>query len=121
MDYDHDCDGVYPGLTSPAADGGGNWHLEKRTRVVWALPDQIIYSKRDGYGGQSEYRFAFADRRVLKVGNATQRLQFGEVAPLGQAVISDPVILKVGDLRKLVRLHSRAAVTGRSRPRRMSS
>lgn len=78
--------------------------------VNWAIPDQIIYSKRGGYSRQSEYRFAFANRQVLKVGNAVQRLQFGEVAPVGQVVIPDPAVLEVGDLRKLVRLHSRAAV-----------
>ena len=78
--------------------------------VDWALPDRIIFSKRHRYAGQAEYRFAFGDRQFFKVGNAVQRLQFGEVAPLGQAVIPDPVTLEVGDLRRLVRVHSRAAV-----------
>lgn len=76
----------------------------------WALPDQIIYSKRAGYSGQSEYRFAFAKQTILKVGNAVQRLQFGDVVPLDSPAIPRPTVLEVGDLRKLVRVHSRAAV-----------
>jgi hypothetical protein len=86
------------------------YETEDPADVNWALPDQIIYSKRVGYSEQSEYRFAFANRRVLKVGNAVQRLQFGDVTPVVQAVVPEASVLEVGDLSKIARLHSGAAV-----------
>lgn len=86
------------------------YDTEDPAGVNWALPEQIIYSKRGGYSAQSEYRFAFANRQVLKVGNAVQRLQFGEVTPVAPATIPAPSVLQVGDLRKIAKVHSIAAV-----------
>jgi hypothetical protein len=74
--------------------------------VNWALPDAIVRSKRSGYAHQSEYRFAFANRRLMKIGNAVQRLQFGEVGPLEPPTIADPRVLSIGSIRKFTTVHN---------------
>jgi len=86
------------------------YETEDPAGVNWAIPDQIIFSKRAGYSEQAEYRFAFANRRVLKVGNAVQRIQFGDDRPVDQSVPPEPKALVVGDLRKITKVHSKSAV-----------
>src|SRR5262245_41180179 len=72
------------------------YDTEDPAGVNWALPDTIVRSKRNGYAHQSEYRFAFASRRVMKIGSTVQRLQFGDVGPIGSPTIADPRFLSIG-------------------------
>jgi len=82
------------------------YESEDPAGVNWALPDTIVRSKRSGYAGQSEYRFAFANRRVLKIGNTIQRLQFGEVGPIQPPMLAEPRVLDIGSIRNITAVHS---------------
>lgn len=81
------------------------YDTEDPVGVNWALPDAIVMSKRAYFAGQHEYRIAFADRRVLRIGNSVQRLQFGEVRPLGHQPIAEPRTVPIGDIRAIATAH----------------
>jgi hypothetical protein len=82
------------------------YETEDPAGVNWALPDTIVRSKRSGYAAQSEYRFAFANRRVLKIGNTIQRLQFREVGPIEPPMLAEPRLLHVGSVRTFTAVHT---------------
>jgi hypothetical protein len=73
--------------------------------VNWALPELIVMSKRVFYAEQREYRFAFAERRVLKVYRTVQRLVIGDVTPAPVQMVAAPRVLAIGDIRQICSIH----------------
>jgi hypothetical protein len=69
--------------------------------VNWALPDVIATSKRTYFASQTEHRFAIASRKLMKIGNAIQKIQFGELVHDKNISIPDPITVNVGDIRDL--------------------
>ena len=69
--------------------------------VNWALPDVIATSKRTCFASQVEHRFAIASRKLMKIGSAIQKIQFGELVHDKETPISNPTIVNVGDMRDI--------------------
>ena len=81
------------------------YNSEDPVGVNWALPDAIVMSKRAYFADQQEYRLAFADRRVLKIGNTIQRLQFGDIKSVEHPHVPEPRTLSIGDVRAIAVAH----------------
>src|SRR5580704_5883424 len=58
--------------------------------IRWAFPNQIAFSKIEGYGWQDEYRFAFSLSDALAYGKTAQQIQIP--AP-GTTALPKPLIV----------------------------
>ena len=69
--------------------------------INWALPDIIATSKRSCFSLQAEHRFAIASRKLMKIGSAIQKIQFGELVHDKGVPMPDPITVNVGDIRDI--------------------
>lgn len=79
--------------------------LETKPGVDWALPEQVAFIKPEAYGRQNEYRIVVGNRAAFDVENVELTLQKGEPENAAEQSKADPLILTVGKLGRIAKLH----------------
>ena len=79
--------------------------LEAEPGADWALPERVAFIKPEPYGRQNEYRIVFGNKGAFDVENVELTLQKGEPENTGDPSRGEPLVLTIGDLTRIARLH----------------
>lgn len=79
--------------------------LAEEPGVDWALPERVAFIKPEDWAWQNEHRIVVGLKSAFDVENVECALESSDFEPEAPVLPADPLVLRVGDLSKITKLH----------------
>jgi hypothetical protein len=79
----------------------------------WALPERVAFIKPETYAGQNEHRIVVGMKGAFSAENVDLTIRLDPLEPHPLVPIGNPLIIKLGDLSAITKLHRFDAAVGK--------